>query len=703
MGAIDEVAFYSDALAPEHISAHYNAFIASDPPVILTQPEGNTLPAGMPFELSLTASGNLLTYQWYKDNNLLAGANANSINFPSLALTNAGTYLCVVTNLAGAVTSSPAVLQIANSISPAVTAYETSVLGESSLISFYEFNDLTANDSKGANQGTLQGTTKFRAGFGGGPDQALVGTGAGWDNLGAVPDFDFSDYTGTVDLWLRADWTSVGYNPCVFADRNDAAGVISYSIHMAAGKDQIGLWNGAAYHTMTIPQAGTNWHHLGVIFDNGNWTAVWDGQNLGTNALYANGIATTTQIGSSSATGAEQWIGALDEVAFYADALDSSRIQAHFNAYYSLIPPTITAQPQGGSYLAGNGFLLSVGAAGVNLHYQWYKNNAPVGADNPGLSFATAATSDSGSYFVVVTNTLGSATSAVAVVSVVTPAVAQYEATVRGEPSLFAYYPFDARNANDVVGTHNGTLVGSPTFPAGLGGGTNLALGLDGISSFVSFGDVPDFDVPTGSGTFEAWVRADWDPAGALYDPCILADEDTARYYEIRMTAAKTAITVGATAVSSFGIPAAGTGWHYLAIVWLNPSVRVYWDGQLINQLYVALQPTTAQPTQLGSTTPAGANLWQGALDEVAFYSDSLSADAIAGHYNAMFTATASPQLTIKRSDSAVIITWPDGFPGWVLEAAGQVPSTTWTPVATNSPATLQTTGNTQFFRLHKQ
>ena len=69
----------------------------------------------------------------------------------------------------------------------------------------------------------------------------------------------------------------------------------------------------------------------------------------------------------------EGWVGMLDEVAFYADALTPEAVQAHYQALFAGTPPVITKQPLGGTYLPGVARTLSVKATGPNLAYQWYK------------------------------------------------------------------------------------------------------------------------------------------------------------------------------------------------------------------------------------------------------------------------------------------------------------------------------------------
>jgi hypothetical protein len=77
------------------------------------------------------------------------------------------------------------------------------------------------------------------------------------------------------------------------------------------------------------------------------------------------------------------------------------------------VAPTINAQPQPLTVIAGSQALFAVGASGTAaLSYQWSKNGTPItGANGPQLLIAGAQAADAGSYRVVVSNTAGSATS----------------------------------------------------------------------------------------------------------------------------------------------------------------------------------------------------------------------------------------------------------------------------------------------------
>ena len=111
-------------------------------------------------------------------------------------------------------------------------------------------------------------------------------------------------------------------------------------------------------------------------------------------------------------------------------------------------PPVITTQPQNVSVSPGGTAQFSVTASGApEPIYQWYFNgNAFSGATNNTLSFTNARSTDAGDYTVVVTNSLGSATSSKATLTVTaapttpTPASSPSSGSSGGGGSIEAWF-----------------------------------------------------------------------------------------------------------------------------------------------------------------------------------------------------------------------------------------------------------------------
>ena len=84
--------------------------------------------------------------------------------------------------------------------------------------------------------------------------------------------------------------------------------------------------------------------------------------------------------------------------------------------------PVITQQPQSTNAIVGFNLVLSV-TANNGTSFQWYKNGVPVGPNSNTYNVsASAQTTDSGTYTVIVTNSVGPATSLPAVVNISNPA-----------------------------------------------------------------------------------------------------------------------------------------------------------------------------------------------------------------------------------------------------------------------------------------
>lgn len=76
--------------------------------------------------------------------------------------------------------------------------------------------------------------------------------------------------------------------------------------------------------------------------------------------------------------------------------------------------------------------------------------------------------------------------------------------------NLVAYYSFDASNATDIhTGTHNGTIIGSPTFPSGKNGNC-IDFGNDDALNYFTIADNNDFSFTNGGGVDVPFTMSMW-------------------------------------------------------------------------------------------------------------------------------------------------------------------------------------------------
>lgn len=87
------------------------------PPTITVQPANRTVVVGFPATFSVTATSTAaITYQWYKNGALIAGATGTTYTTPATTLPDNGAlYTVIATNSAGGTTSAPATLTVETS------------------------------------------------------------------------------------------------------------------------------------------------------------------------------------------------------------------------------------------------------------------------------------------------------------------------------------------------------------------------------------------------------------------------------------------------------------------------------------------------------------------------------------------------------------------------------------------------------------
>ena len=81
-------------------------------PLILTNPDDDTVFIGQSTQLTCRALGTDIVYQWMKDGIVVSGANSNMLRITNIKESDEGVYKCVVRNRGGQVESTAATITV---------------------------------------------------------------------------------------------------------------------------------------------------------------------------------------------------------------------------------------------------------------------------------------------------------------------------------------------------------------------------------------------------------------------------------------------------------------------------------------------------------------------------------------------------------------------------------------------------------------
>ena len=96
-----------------YVSASATLTVLAEPPSITSPPQSQTANVGSTVDFRACATGSVpLAYQWFFNGSPISRAGRTDLQLTSVSPTQAGAYTLVVTNVAGAVTSPPALLSV---------------------------------------------------------------------------------------------------------------------------------------------------------------------------------------------------------------------------------------------------------------------------------------------------------------------------------------------------------------------------------------------------------------------------------------------------------------------------------------------------------------------------------------------------------------------------------------------------------------
>jgi len=269
-------------------------------PVIIRPPQGTSVLAGSPINLSVQgSSATPLSYQWQLNSKAIVTATAQSFSLSNIQKTNEGDYQVVLSNSSGSVTSVVARVNVVVADIPGITN------GLVAHLTFEgNYSDVSGNGNSGAGVGVPGYTETGKCG-GGGLHFLTKQDGSEFDfvTLGTPDDFTFGTSTDfSVSFWVRYT-TPTGEFPLLA--NKDWTGANNQGWGIAAGGDGRLRWDLAGPPATAkgydgIPGTLTNgiWHHVAITFQrSGNATTYLDGAIVDVQSLAASSNDVTTASG----------------------------------------------------------------------------------------------------------------------------------------------------------------------------------------------------------------------------------------------------------------------------------------------------------------------------------------------------------------------------------------------------------------------
>ncbi|MBN8527045.1 MAG: immunoglobulin domain-containing protein, partial [Planctomycetes bacterium] len=399
-------------------------------PAIVAHPQSTAVFDGRTATFTVAASGsNPLTYLWRKGTTHV-GSDSAILTIAAAHAADAGAYTCTVSNSAGSVTSHAATLMVNAIVAPTITTQPVATVagvGDSAQFAVVA-------------SGTAPLTYQWRRG----------GTAVGGDSavlaLSGVQAADAGPYTCTVSnssgtaTSNAATLTVVAaLDPLIAANAliNDGGGTYggypntadkafdsstATFYDAAAANAWTGIDVGAAGATVTairfIARAGQPGRMVGGVFEGSNSLASGY-TTLATVVAASDQVWTTVLVAGAAPCRYLRYRGPTGSACNVAEIEFRGR-----GGGAAVVAPAITAQPASQTLSVGQSASFTVVASGTApLTYQWTRNGAVVGGNSATLTIADAQVADMGSYTCTVTNSAGSATSNVALLTVNTAAI----------------------------------------------------------------------------------------------------------------------------------------------------------------------------------------------------------------------------------------------------------------------------------------
>ncbi len=500
-GSIDEMRVWNGPLSAARITQNYalgpNTIAGpgyQSPTISALSDMTTTGVATAPQPFTITpgsvALGSLIVSASSSDQTLVPNAN--------IVLGGSGSNRTVtVTPAAGQRGSTTVTVSVNDGTVVVTESYAVIVTGNP--VAHYRFEGDAQDSSGNSNHGTANGGFGYAAGKIGSQAMTFNGVNA----YVQIPVSVRSNFT--IVFWAKTTntgGTGAWLNGKGFVDGDVSGATTDFGTTLLGAKLGFGVGNANTTISSVTSVNDGQWHLLAVTRTSasGAMNVYVDGvlEATGTGPTGLRAAPPFLRIGCVQSGGAAKFLnGTMDDVRLYDYALSGAEISAMTN---TAVAPSITTQPMNQILAIGQSTNPSVVAAGTApLTYQWRRSGTNLaGANFASLALNNVQLTDAGNYSVVVANSAGSVTSAVAVVTVFNPTL------VAG---LLHRWSFN--NGADTVGGAHATLTGTATY----GGGQ---LQLPGGGAFVNYAsaDIGNTLSNHASITVETWFTlnqlTDW-------------------------------------------------------------------------------------------------------------------------------------------------------------------------------------------------
>ena len=468
-------------------------------PVIFVQPIGQTNAVGSNASFTVTAIGTVpLHYQWWvngtnlvkngshKNGPIFSGATTTNLTIKNVQMTNSGSYTVVVTNIAGSVTSSNAVLTVTN-IPPEITLQPTNqTVAAGSKVTFA----VTATGTAPLiYQWQVNGTNLVNGSIKNGP--TISGATTSILTINNVQTNNSGNYTVIVTN------IDVIAGPITATSSNAFLTVVSSPMITVQPTNQTLVVGSKVTFAVTA---------IGTVPLKYHWQV--NGTNLVNDGSISGATTANLTIKNAQTNNSGDYTVVVTNIA--GSVTSSNAVLTVASSPVITMQPTPTNQ----AVAVGSKATFTVAAVGIKpLRYQWQVNGTNLingsnisGATTNVLTIYPAQTNNSGTYTVVITNIAGSVTSSNAVLTVVRLMVVAWGDNDYGQTNV----PVEATNVMAIAGggfhnlalQTNGTVVawgaddyGQTNVPADLTNVVAIAAGyvhslaLQANGTVVAWGD----------------------------------------------------------------------------------------------------------------------------------------------------------------------------------------------------------------------